>query len=353
MACDRLPGNAEALAAIAAVTEQTRSDLVEQFHAQKKGRDRAPAAPDVVRHHLRLIDQRIRSAPILDLAEMKQHREALAVLMADPPARTTADLAAWSHLIRHIPESIPTLDREPVQMPALDEPQEAAWQVLLDLDEQRSEPWVLVGGQMTMLHCLENGLLRYRATDDGDVVLGVWTRRDALKTTSAWLQQQHHFTQSETSDGYGYRFERGKTKIDLLIPEGMDRQRTRPRTSEGRPGLGIEGGGQALTRAERIPVRLGTRTGHVRRPNILGALVLKAAAYRTDGRDRERHSEDLALLADIAITTGLRGLADQTTAHDRKRLREALRDLPADHRSWRSSSDPRAAHEALDRLANP
>jgi hypothetical protein len=353
VACDRLPGNAEALAAISAITEQTPSDLVDQFHAHKNGRDPVPAAPDAVRHHLRLIDQRVRSAPILDIAQTQLHREALDALMSDPPARTTADLAAWSHLIRHIPESIPTLDREPVQMPTLDEPQEAAWQVLLDLEDQRTEPWVLVGGQMTMLHCLENGLVRYRATDDGDVVLGVWTRRDALKTTSSWLQQQHQFTQADTSDGFGYRFERGKTKIDLLIPEGMDRQRTKPRTSAGRPGLAIEGGNQALSRAERLPVRLGSRTGHVRRPNILGALVLKAAAYNADSRDRERHSEDLALLTDIAITTGLRGIADRTTAHDRKRLRLALEQLPVDHRSWRLSSDPTAAHEALDRLANP
>ena len=32
MACDRLPGNAEALAAIAAITAQPRSDMRDQFH---------------------------------------------------------------------------------------------------------------------------------------------------------------------------------------------------------------------------------------------------------------------------------------------------------------------------------
>ena len=238
-------------------------------------------------------------------------------------------------------------------MPTLDAPQEAAWQVLLDLEEQRDVPWVLVGGQMTMFHCLEHGITRYRATDDGDIVLGVWTRRDALNTTSAWLQREHGFVQADTSDGYGYRFERGDTKIDLLIPEGMDRQQHHPRTSSGRPGVSIEGGNQALIRAERVPVRIGGRIGHVRRPNILGAIVLKAAAYSTDSRDKERHSEDLALLAGIAITTGLRSISNHTTSHDRKRLRNALRNLPANHVSWRVSTDPAAAHEALTRLANP
>lgn len=67
---------------------------------------------------------------------------------------------------------IETLQREAVRLPTLGAAQEAAWHVLLDLDELHDEPWVLIGGQITMIHCLENGIDTYRTTDDGDVVLG-------------------------------------------------------------------------------------------------------------------------------------------------------------------------------------
>lgn len=68
------------------------------------------------------------------------------------------------------PANLPLVDRSPVVLPALPTHQEQVWSVLLDLDE-RSEPWALIGGQMTLLHCLENGITGARPTDDGDVVL--------------------------------------------------------------------------------------------------------------------------------------------------------------------------------------
>ena len=77
MACDRLPGNAEALAAIAAITAQPRSDMRDQFHEYRKTQARTAATPDDVRHHLRLISQRVGIAPILDMGQVAEHREAL------------------------------------------------------------------------------------------------------------------------------------------------------------------------------------------------------------------------------------------------------------------------------------
>ena len=77
MACDRLPGNAEALAAIAAITGQPRSDIRDQFHEYKKTQARTAATPEDVRHHLRLISQRVGIAPILDMGQVAEHREAL------------------------------------------------------------------------------------------------------------------------------------------------------------------------------------------------------------------------------------------------------------------------------------
>jgi hypothetical protein len=245
---------------------------------------------------------------------------------------------------------IETLQREPVQLPVMGGPQEAAWQLLLDLDEHHDEPWVLVGGQMTMIHCLEHGISAYRATDDGDVVLGVWTRRDALKTTSHFLQDRG-FQEVETHDRFGYRYVRGDTMIDLLLPEGLVRQRKQPVTATGRPGLAIEGANQALLRAQRLPVRLGGRLGWVRRPNVLGALVVKAAALTTDTRDPSRHREDFALLGQAALMTGLRLLDVEATLHDRKRLRGALATTLRNHPVWRRIAEPEPTFAGLKRLA--
>ncbi len=108
----------------------------------------------------------------------------------------------------------------------------------------------------------------------------------------------------ETSDGFGYRYTRGDTILDPLVPEGLERQRTQPlTTSRNRPALPIDGGNQALLRVERLPVHVGGRSGHVRRPTLLGALVLKAAAFVTDSRDPEHRPSD-------------------RSPHDRKRLRD-------------------------------
>lgn len=252
------------------------------------------------------------------------------------------------------PADVPLVERSPVILPALPAHQEQAWSVLLDLDH-RPEPWALVGGQMTLLHCLENGVTGARPTDDGDVVLDVWSRRDAVRTIGTWLQDSQGFALLETSDGFGYRYTRGDTILDLLVPEGMDRQRTQPlTTSRTRPALPIDGGNQALLRVERVPVQVAGRSGHVRRPTLLGALVLKAAALLADSRDPQRHAQDIALLTEAAVVSGsLRGMAAQASPHDRKRLRDAIRHLSPDHSCWRGRSEPDAVYEAAARLGEP
>lgn len=249
---------------------------------------------------------------------------------------------------------LPLVTRSPVILPALPAHQEQAWSVLLDLDE-RTEPWALVGGQMTLLHCLENGVTGARPTDDGDVVLDVWSQRDVVRTIGRWLQDTQGFALVKTSDGFGYRYTRDGTTLDLLVPEGLDRQRRQPPTTNRiRPPLPIEGGNQALLRVERVPVQVGACNGHVRRPNLLGALVLKAAAFVGDSRDAQRHAEDIGLLMEAALISGsLRSMDTQATAHDRNRLRAALRHLPRHHPCWRSRAEPAALHEAATRLSEP
>ncbi|SBS78073.1 conserved hypothetical protein [uncultured Mycobacterium sp.] len=204
---------------------------------------------------------------------------------------------------------------------------------------------------MTLPHLAEHGRTAHRPTDDGDMVVGVWTSRGALRSTTTYLTS-NGFTEQSTSDGYGYRFVRNRTAIDVMIPEGLDRQRRYPTTGSGQPGLPADGGNQALTRAERLAIRLNEQVGYVRRPTILGALVAKARAWVVDRRDSERHAQDLIALAEVALHDP-RAVISQARPDDRRAVRAALRHLPIDHRLWRAANDSTSAHTLLTRLAQP
>lgn len=68
-------------------------------------------------------------------------------------------------------------------------------------------------------------------------------------------------------------------------------------------------------------------------PDVLGALVLKGAAYVADSRDRERHIDDAAILA-CALTDPV---ADRTrmAGSDQRRIAALWKVLQnLDHRSW-------------------
>ncbi|MCA1712781.1 MAG: hypothetical protein LC789_14540 [Actinobacteria bacterium] len=263
MPCDRLPGNDEALDAISAITGRSRSDLVDEFHALSAGGDTTSADPARVERALRGLVNRVRLAPALPRDRKAVLQDTLTEMLPEPPSRSNAHVDAWQHLIRHYPEPIRTLDRPPLVLPVMDGPQEAAWHALMDFDDELDESWVLVGGQMTMIHCLENGVPGYRATDDGDVVLGVWTRRDAL-ATAARLLVDRDFAQADTADGFAYRYTRGATKIDLMLPDNLERQHNSP-------------GSWAASRACRS--RAATRRSSARNASPSGS----AAATATSG----------------------------------------------------------------------
>ncbi len=120
--------------------------------------------------------------------------------------------------------------------------------------------------------------------------------------------------------------------IDVLAAE-----HAAPRVIEklrGHAMVAIEGGTQALKRT--INARLSIvpeRTTTISIPSPFAAVVLKAAAYRTDTRDRERHLQDAALLLAVIEDPYLE--RNRFSGSDRSRLRTLARVLPDDARSWR------------------
>jgi hypothetical protein len=74
-------------------------------------------------------------------------------------------------------------------------------------------------------------------------------------------------------------------------------------------------------------------SGDVRRPNLLGALVSKAAAFQVPGdRGRERHLHDFATLA--ALIERSDRVRQQLTGRDRFYLEPMLRTLAGSRGTW-------------------
>jgi hypothetical protein len=245
-----------------------------------------------------------------------------------------------------LPWPPPVVDRAPVVVPLPDGTAATVWEALVALDERLASPWCLVGGQMVVLHCLEHDIVPPRATDDGDIVVDVFVERAALRHATAVLADLG-FAQRTDSGGYGYRWAKGDAHVDVLVPDRANAQQRPPRTAVGARSVETPAAQQAVARAQRVPVVVGGLTGYVPRPDLLGAVVVKAAAAVADTRDAERHRQDVAVLCGLAATGGLPALLRAVTPKDRRRLHKVAAAMPAGHRIWRHAPDPPAAADAF------
>lgn len=186
--------------------------------------------------------------------------------------------------------------------------------------------WVLVGGLMVQLHARAAGVDVVRPTDDVDALIDVMAEGVTVSSVADRLRDLGFvIVEPGWENSPAHRFQRGRDVIDLLVADHLPNHK-RPRLA-GRPAMAADGGAQALARTERVTVIDGEAVVVLSIPDRLGALVLKAAAYASDSRDRERHLRDGALLA--ALITDHRTEFARLQGSDRKRLRR-LRDALAD-----------------------
>lgn len=218
------------------------------------------------------------------------------------------------------------------------------WSAVADVADHRARGWTLIGALMVMLHEHEAGTPTRPATADADAVVDARGATGATRTMATLLQTQgwELDTQHLDVDGHGYKFVRDGLEFDVIAPEGMG-ARADLTTVPPLRAPQLTGTRQALDRTQRVAVNLGGRITALPRPNLLGALVVKASAAASDHvRGPQRHLEDLArlyrLITDPAALT--------PTAKDRKRLRDTAE--PA----WEVLDDPadRAAGQAARRL---
>ena len=206
-------------------------------------------------------------------------------------------------------------------MPPLTETLDGLWEVILDLADQLPPlSWALVGGQMVMAHGLAAGRTPTRASQDIDILGNLITSSIAVRTAVAAVRELG-FKPEPSMDGKRlHRFVRTKDNqaIDILAPDHSP-PGWKPTTVPPLQTIQIAGGNQALQRLQVITVAKGDHTSDVPVPSVLGSLILKAAAYQVDSRDRERHAADAAFL--VSLITDPFDLAGQLKGSDRKRLR--------------------------------
>jgi hypothetical protein len=203
-----------------------------------------------------------------------------------------------------------------VELPS--EPEELAplWNVLLDLVETAVVPWVLIGGQMVALHAWRSEGETPRRSRDGDVLVNVRRKPTGTRVLAEHLDKEGFEFQGPSRLGFGQEFTRDGVSIDILAPDHLG-PRANLETLHNALTVAVPGGTQAIQRAETIAVRLGSRTGAIPVPNLLGAILLKTEAIAVDDVP-EAQRRDVGLL--LSLVEDRDRLAGELTRAERRLL---------------------------------
>lgn len=107
------------------------------------------------------------------------------------------------------------------------------------------------------------------------------------------------------------------------------------------------GGSQALRRSELVDVRLGQETARIPRPNLLGAILVKARAVAVSDRPEDQR-RDLAFL--LTLLEDPRSALGELRGGEGSWLRRRTELLDASHPAWsglEAAEDGRLALEVL------
>ncbi len=208
--------------------------------------------------------------------------------------------------------------------------------------------WTLVGGLMVQLHAAYAGVQVTRTTRDVDMILHIETGAATFSGVQHELERLGYALREPIGKGLVHRFSRGDREaetIDVMVADHLPPKR-HPKIL-GRNVFAVPGGTSALNTTVNCEVDTAVGAVMLSIPDVLGALVLKGAAYIEDNRDRERHIDDAAILA-CAVTDPVSDRS-RMSGSDYKRISalwKALQNL--DHRSWiATGTNSRRGHAAL------
>ena len=214
-------------------------------------------------------------------------------------------------------------------LPLMPPQQSASWNGVLDLYEHLDTGWTLIGGQLVHLHCAERGQFAVRPTNDSDTVIDVRADPKFLHTFTKTLTDIGFKSAGISAEGRQHRWVRDQASIDVLRPEGIGERASERQGVTGSPTLPTEDGTQALQSSETVAVSVDGREGFVRRPNLVGTLVVKAAAHTNPGDlDPRRHRRDVVVLAGLISAGDF--AAEELGKKGRQRLRAVVSAIASD-----------------------
>jgi hypothetical protein len=214
------------------------------------------------------------------------------------------------------------------------------WSSLGDLVARLPAEWVLIGGLMVQLHALESSVDDVRATTDIDV-LGQARPQGALAAIDRALRRNGFTPDWPDADGYAHRYVRGGLVVDVVAPDGL---KPPPELGPGRVAVEVPGGSQALLRQEEVTVRLGGNSFALRRPTLLGAILIKARSLMVH-QDLESQREDLLML--LSLVQDPRAMGRELKTSERRWLLAARERLAFDRPANVGSDRMRRARLAL------
>jgi hypothetical protein len=174
------------------------------------------------------------------------------------------------------------------------------WAKALELAEAfgATNEWALVGGLMVQLHAYEHQT-DSRPTTDIDV-LGDSRQRPSMTQRIAEILKSRGGTMAmppRSNRDLGYQFEIDGDLVEVLGSEGV---KGNPKTVGNFTTFQVPGGSQALWRTEIIQVSLdGQAAVALRRPNLLGAILIKArvVAKKRRGKFESDRQDSILLLS--------------------------------------------------------
>lgn len=197
-----------------------------------------------------------------------------------------------------------------VALPRLIGGQAESWAALVELAPAFGDNWLLVGGQMVFLHEVERAATEVRPTDDVDVVVNLRAEPAGLARIHAVLGDARFEQDAPGPEGTAHRYRRGAAVIDVLAPDNVGK-RAQLQLGSGRT-IEAPGTSQAFRRSGTVSVEIDGAKAKIQRPNVVGALLGKAAAVvkisSQSSVSRAKHMRDFDSLA------GLLGVRDRQAA---------------------------------------
>lgn len=238
--------------------------------------------------------------------------------------------------------------RNVVTIHALSPKARELWATVLEIAEilGADTRWCLIGGLMVQLHGFEHGV-DARPTMDIDLLGDSRRSPQVTETISRMLVKRGAELAMPPRGDHrlGFRFELGGETIDVLAPDGL---RRKPKTIGKHLTLQVPGGTQALLRTEKVLVSLdGKQPVDVRRPSLLGAILVKARVVAT--KRRGKHASDRQdLIRLLSLVEDPRALAagDRIEKTEKRWLRDVQSPLDLEDPALTSLFSPVAIASA-------